>query len=297
MVWLVSTTLAPTLAKRSSPDGHVPNQIPADVLAELEPRFGSLLSAQAHPSSQGRVWRAEFRSRVLAVKCSNRAAHARERNALQHLQGLQGLVPQLVWHDTNAIATTWIEGRRAEPIASTHRAAGASLRRLHDVPLHNSDPVPVAQAFELRCASWVERAKRYSRLQDPKQLLGASVLSKIRTRVEPKLFGGAQRVLCHRDVTPSNWLLSGPCEDPSVHLIDFGQARPDLALWDLVKLAAELWLDPRLREAFMASYGPWDDRQLEQLVVLHGLQTTCWGIEHQDAHFERAGAQILARCL
>ncbi len=183
----------------------------------------------------------------------------------------------------SALALSWFEGEPGDITApSFHRGVGEVLRVLHDLACVDDDPLSLERAFEVRCASWLRRAH---------PCLEVSALAGLERRFDAAVFRGASRVLCHRDVTPSNLIVSAD----RVHLIDFGQARPDMPLWDVVKLAASHWPSRECFVAFCSSYGTPDPIQLEQLLLLHGLQTACWGVEHRDRRLEGPGREVLER--
>ncbi len=232
------------------------------------------------PSTQGEVWQVDtVRGARWAIKRASPATTDREAQGL-NTAGPIGQTPYVEARlDTRTLVLTWHEGEASlEPV--TVRAAGAWLRRLHDLPVADVDPMPIPEALERRVQSWLSRAP--ADLELPQQLLTAAT------------FAGTKRAPCHRDFTPDNWLWT---PQGALTVIDFGQSRPDLPLWDLVKLEGELFRQrPEVRPAFFESYGTLTDEdaeRLRQLTRLHGLQTAIWGDLHGEPHFSALGRAIL----
>ncbi len=262
------------------------------LLEQLSARDGCepVLATEAWPSTQGQVWKLHVGSRALALKIADASALSRERDALRRCQALRaGLTPRIV-HELpgppRALVITWLEGARPSNIGTdTHREAGRSLRRLHQLALNDTDPLPIEEAYARRWSAWLQRG----RAELPGPLLDA-----IAARADPSVVAGRSRVLCHRDFTPSNWVVD---DAGRVGIVDFGQARPDLALWDQVKLNATAWRHaPHLRTAFLRGYDcsrADDDSVLRQLTLLHGLQTMVWGLQHRESSFAELGRAIV----
>jgi Ser/Thr protein kinase RdoA (MazF antagonist) len=209
-------------------------------------------------------------------------AGPREREALLRVQPLLPDVPEVLAELEGALVLSWIEGRPAGDDEDVHAHAGALLRRIHAVEVEDRDPMSIPDALAARLERWCARAR--GRVAD-------DVIARVVASVEPEVFTGERRVQCHRDFTPSNWIVR---DDGSVAAIDFGQARLDLPLWDLAKLAADPWVHrPQLRARFLSGYGANEDPRLHQLVALHGLQTLVWGLEHDDAAFVALGRRVL----
>lgn len=216
----------------------------------------------------------------MVVKSGSVASVNREVWGLSAGEATGGVPSILARPAASVVVLSWHSGN-PEASAEAVRAAGAWLKRLHAAPCVCDDPLDPRDALLRRRDAWLERA-----CDD----LDVS-------RVEALDFGafeGVQRVTCHRDFTPSNWLWDTEC---GLTVVDFGQSRPDVALWDLVKLEAELFrAQPQLREAFYGAYralGVEDEARLQTLVLLHGLQTAVWGDTHDVAEFSALGRAIL----
>ncbi len=261
--------------------------LPLEARSWISSQDRDVAKTAALHSTQGEVWRVTLDDgRCLVLKRASRAAIDRECWGLDVARGIGSSprvlarpAPELVvlsWHD----GTSRVDGE-------VMRSAGVWLRTLHACEGAFEDPLPVWDAIGRRRDAWLDRAK---------DQLPGQTRNKLRAAIDPAVFSGLKRSACHRDYTPTNWLWDG-----ALTVIDFGQARPDVALWDLVKLEAETFHEsPLLRAAFFEGYGPLDTRdeeRLRQLVLLHALQTAAWGYAHHDAAFSSLGRQILDRRL
>ncbi len=261
--------------------------LPVEARSWIATQRGDLAEVCALRSSQGEVWRVTLTDAAqVAVKRASRAAIDRECWGLA-LARTMGSVPTLLSRPApELVVLTWHDGVPSVG-AQTVRLAGVWLRALHECEGTFCDPLPVPDAIGRRRDAWLERARPH---------LSAPVRARLLETIEPGVFTGLKRTACHRDFTPSNWLWSD-----ALTVIDFGQARPDLPLWDLVKLEAETFHEhPDLRSTFFEGYGSLDAQdevRLGQLVLLHGLQTAVWGDSHGDAAFSSLGRQILERRL
>ncbi|MEE2758027.1 MAG: aminoglycoside phosphotransferase family protein [Myxococcota bacterium] len=156
--------------------------------------------------------------------------------------------------------------------------AGQFLGSLHRAPFKDNDSVPLVEAFELRF-----EALR-GRIKDPD-------LHRLLVLFQSKLlkFELGQRVFCHRDFRPENWL-----SDPSNHrltVLDFGHCRPGLWLADLIHLRVMTLEQPQLWASFLAGY----DRDLTEteynllwaLIGLYGVATCLRTDQGPDAVLSR----------
>jgi aminoglycoside phosphotransferase (APT) family kinase protein len=186
---------------------------------------------------------------------------------------------------------------------AAHKRAGYFLRALHGVSAPDTDPMPLGDAVQRRCAAWLARVE---------PALAPDEHARLRERAapadDPGLFAGARRVPCHRDFTPGNWLVSGPIDDGKIvgldgfFVIDFEHAHLDTPLIDLVKLWTDVWPDrPDLESAFFAGYGrnlgPTELAQLGVLAAMHAMATIAWAHEHADLQFQALGQRALRRVL
>jgi Ser/Thr protein kinase RdoA (MazF antagonist) len=176
---------------------------------------------------------------------------------------------------------------------SLHEQAGRFRRRLDDVPVDEHDPLPLEAAVVERWRAWLARAR---------PSLPPELLQRVEAALDPRPFEGATRRWCHRDLGPHNWIVELTHTGPRLHVIDFGQARPDAWLVDVLKLWDDAWVRaPGLADAFWTGYGRRPDAreqaQLRQLALLHGLATATWGDRHGHAAFSSRGRAVLARVL
>jgi hypothetical protein len=172
-----------------------------------------------------------------------------------------------------------------------HRQAGMFLKKFHDLPFEDTDPVPLTVALRMRTESWSARAKG---------VVEDDVLTWVREQTaEITLPEGAVRVPCHRDYTPRNWLVDIQ-GTPQLYVIDFEHAGPQFWLLDLRRLWAEIWpARSDLKVAFLEGYGrpiTDEDEQLMRRLAAHSaLSTIVWAREHHDRAFEAHGWQALER--
>lgn len=234
----------------------------------------------ALPSTQGEVWRIDLDGiPTYVIKRSEPAAMKRERSGLRVCEHASLHAPRIFIDLQDVIVSTWMRGHEGTLDLHTLRAAGTWLARLHAIPCEDDDPLSPTDAVALRAERWASRARG---------LLPQPWLDEIvRTCRDQPL---NSRVWCHRDFVPEHWRID---PDHGLGVIDFGQARLDVAPWDLVKLAAH-WNDSQ-RDAFFEGYGSSSIAapMLNALVLLHGLQTAVWGDRHQSETFSKLGRNIL----
>ncbi len=189
------------------------------------------------------------------------------------LRGLVGVVP---------------EGERLDD-PRLHRSAGAALAALHALPHVDRDRMAPGEALSRRLESLLAEAD--DRFDDALRRQAARCLERIAELAWP-----ASRVPCHRDYEPRNWIV-GP---RGFGVIDWEQARPDLAEVDLVKLRLGLWWErPALARAFLDGYGadPGAEAEgrLDVLGFIHALGTLGWARRRRNADFEALGRRQLER--
>ena len=258
-----------------------------------------------HPidtGAQARVWRIVGEHEVVLLKCHRSpGAWARERDAYGWLIALQGnVVPRLVGAVQRPIPALLLSELPGESAASAHldahdrrivhRRAGEIRARLDRVPCP-ADPLPLERAYARRFEHWHAHAD--GRVPAEPRRRAAALF-------DPSVFAGCQRVICHRDFMPSNWLVEREPAGLRVRVVDLGQARPDIAWLDLVKLREGPWQrEPELERSFLAGWGvepnAEDRLRLDHLGLLHGLATASWAHAHRDAALFREGLQVLER--
>ena len=169
----------------------------------------------------------------------------------------------------------------ASASADVFASAGRFAAALHGVARFDEDPVPLEAALARRLQGAFQRA-------------GHRFGDALRLQVEALVLGNSLglRVPCHRDFHPRNWQLDGD----RVTILDFGQARPDWWLVDLVKLV--FWWQPVQAKAFFEGYGrgltPEEDRSLLGLVALHGVSSLNWAERHGLTRPRQEGERALA---
>ena len=210
---------------------------------------------------------------------------------------LSPLTPRLLEHqrETQTLLLSAVPGELVERMKLSareerdlHRQAGAFLRRLHDAPFEDADTLTLAEALRKRTEAWAARVEGVLTLED---------ITWVKARVAEALplLADFTRVPCHRDYTARNWLADGN----RFYVIDFEHAHPDLWLYDLERLWAELWPErPDLRAAFLNGYGrdlTEEEEGVLERVAAHGaLSTIVWARDHKDTAFEEQGWRRLA---
>ena len=278
-----------------------------DAYRWVRERLGSAarLHPAGHPDGEASVWRVEDPGgEPLAYLKRHRVADKwrREATILARLHEPPAApVPELLASDERhrLLLVSACPGVVAPSLSlapdderSLHEQAGRLRRRLDDVPVDH-DPVPLSAALARRLDAWIERAR---------PTLPPALLHGVAAALDLRPFEGATRRWCHRDLGPHNWIVQPTDHGPRLHVIDFGQARPDAWLVDVLKLWDDAWArDPSLAHAFWAGYGREPDAteraQLRQLALLHGLATAAWGDRHAHAGFSRHGRAVLLRAL
>ena len=174
---------------------------------------------------------------------------------------------------------------------AVHRTAGAVLRRLHDIPFSDDDALSLADAVGARLVNYLGRGRATG--------VDEAVLEWVDARVRGALplLDGIERVPCHRDYTPRNWLTTAA---GGFTVIDFEHARPDLWLLDVERLRSTAWLGgDELEGAFWEGYGraPSDRERelLDRVAPMTALGTVVWAREHGDHEFEAEGWSALTR--
>ncbi len=170
--------------------------------------------------------------------------------------------------DPGAFVLGYVPGETATFAAppAIFEAAGRFAAKLHHLPHRDKDVLPLSLALHRR----LDAARRRDGAID------AAIYESVARLIEAGDFGG--RVPCHRDFAPWNWRVF----EGRLGVLDFGQARADTWLMDLVKLVVR-WT-PAQEEAFFSGYGrglsEGEARALAALVGLHGLGSIQWGLRH-----------------
>jgi Ser/Thr protein kinase RdoA (MazF antagonist) len=239
------------------------------------------------------VWRITFEHRApLILKlCGPGRAFTQELTALTWIATLGDAVPHLVASSPELRAILMTELQREDAIATpptpaTWRAAGR-IRAAFDRLDVDDDPAPLAIAIAQRRDHWLARARAH---------LDPATIARARIAIDPAAFEARTRSFCHRDFGPHNWRRD-PARPQWLGCVDFGQARADDPLVDLVRACAPPHDAPELRDAFIEGWGRAPDPAAEPaLAWLHAIATATWGREHDDPAFIALGDLALAHC-
>jgi Ser/Thr protein kinase RdoA (MazF antagonist) len=268
--------------------------------AELGPLRKARFCGWEHAES--RVWRLVASS----GKTAYLKAHRQDRKFKQELAAYTEWAPKLapftpkllaVHEEEKALILSAAPGRLVTELVlsrreeqEVYRQAGRFLRRLHDLPFRDDDPMPPEEALRVRAAAWCERAAG---------VIDEEIIAWVREELTVSgRFDGLYRALCHRDFSPRNWLFER--ETNRLFVIDLEHARPDVPLTDLLKLWDGPWQEkPELEEVFFEGYGrslsERERNQLRALAALHALATIVWSRDHADAAYEAHGWGLVER--
>ncbi len=230
------------------------------------------------------------------------AQYRRERDALHALRTQLKGVPQVVdLEDSLCVMVT-----EACPGVPTTKdllvdsavwvAAGAWLAGLHGLPcvapLTPADPMPLQVAIELRRQRLLLEVRRLSQLA-----AAARFTTALQTCVW--LGGEMNRVPCHRDFEPRNWLWSAA--ERSFCVIDFEHLRADAPAFDMVKVLeacgssqSQGWTS--FVNGYRAGGGCLPDAEcVRAAFVHHAALTWVWGERHGDRGWSLRGLAMLDR--
>ncbi|MEE2789168.1 MAG: aminoglycoside phosphotransferase family protein [Myxococcota bacterium] len=191
---------------------------------------------------------------------------------IEHVSPLLLLAWQPPWTDTSDVYPT--------RDAYEH---GSFLRALHAVEHQDTDQMSPRDALHLR----------FSRVRAATPSLCTHVVERVASLLAMGTAGS--RVFCHRDFTARNWrrkpTSGGLC------VIDWGQARADVAASDFVHLVPA-WLGrPDAYTQFIEGYGrAFDSGEVAWILGvmgLHGMASVAWGERHNSAVAYRDGLASL----
>jgi Ser/Thr protein kinase RdoA (MazF antagonist) len=254
------------------------------------------------------VWHAALASgdEVYVKRHRQPAKFAQERAAYERWAPAVGSCPRLIAAQGGTLRALILEAVPGQPLllssvpqdreAEHYAEAGRWLRRLHELPWQDEDPVDVAAALTTRSAAWSERARAL-----PNSPLTSQVIDEVHARVSapwPTSMEIPARAPCHRDFTARNWIVTGS----TLRIIDFEHARADWSFVDLERVASSIPSDRSdLWSAFQSGYGrTLDDTEQALLMRLQfhaALSRVVWAVEHKDREFERSGMEQLSQLL
>lgn len=255
--------------------------------------------------AESAVWRLECEEQTYFVKRhTTPRKFEREYEAYLHWvrPAFGEAAPKLLASDGTHLLLSALPGRLHETVTlkPVHlESAGRLLRRLHDLPFEDEDPVPLSRGIRMRMDQWLDRAAKVKSKGPSLYINKRLPVEAIRDRVEAAAEALAEttRVPCHRDFTPRNWIINGD----RLGVIDFEHSRADARLLDFAKLRCGFWIDrPEMETAFWRGYGEPTEaerRLIDDLVLLEGLGTIVWAREHADSAFEALGWQAITTLL
>lgn len=224
-----------------------------------------------------------------------------ELTAYQHwVPALGECAPRLRGHD-DQLGVLVLSALRGKPISAAarqaghardpalHHRAGALLRHLHD-----AQP---ASAWTNFASDQRQELDRW--LAQGRGLLSASEVDFARAQVASLVeLGQPQRVACHLDYGPRNWLL----DDGVLRVIDFEWARRHVWVSDLAGLYFGPWRRrPDLQEAFLDGYERTIEAEDRALLRGYGALRAVWlitrGHRYGEAALEEANRQVLHRLM
>lgn len=272
-------------------------ELPPALLAYVIRCVGTPTHVEACHGTSSSVWRIALAhgDDVVLKQCRPGRAFEQERAALGRVAVLGDAVPRLVAHDAGlrALVLGVVPGEDAAVVtgerAEIWRAAGRLRAAFDRIDAGPPDPYPLADAIVVRFERLLPRAARW---------LAPEPIARVRAVIDPRPFAERTRRFCHRDFGPHNWRVDRG-RPGWLGCFDFGHARADDPLVDLIRCCAPPWHDPQLRAAFVDGWGvSLDDGAracVEQLEWLHAVTTLVWGHEHREPTFVALGEAALAR--
>jgi Ser/Thr protein kinase RdoA (MazF antagonist) len=181
------------------------------------------------------------------------------------------------------VGTTLAEER------AVHRAAGETLRRLHDA--QPAIPWPDFAADKMQQFNSLGPA--VATLLTRRQLDAARTEIARLAAIPPP-----PQVPCHHDYTPRNWLV----HSDTVYVFDFEWSGPDAWVADLARLYLGIWpTRPDLQEAVLQGYGRHlaaaDREALHGCAVLTGVWLLSKAHETRQRSFEDGSRKALLRLI
>lgn len=163
-------------------------------------------------------------------------------------------------------AQTLGEGLAAQP--EVLMGLAGILRALHESDLPMKGEFSFRTEYD-RYASMLKAPVSLTRY--PRYAICEAVLPLLEKRLQ-KL--GVERVPCHNDLVPENWLLA----EKRLYLLDWEYSGYNDRAWDIAAYMSESHLPAAARAHFLASYGVPEDSEVwaEKLLLFEWLQHVLW---------------------
>ncbi len=232
----------------------------------------------------------------------------------QWLDRFYGQVPQLVsanfemrlllLSDLGDCCCSWQALTPAQQTSLLFQA-GVFLRRLHGTAVVEDDLMPAGDAVLVRAQSL---GRKIEETTLDITLLPSTCMVQVVREIEEisTTLNQIGRVPCHRDFWKRNWIWRNS-EDHAgagiqLGVFDFEHARPDVFLFDFMKLWAHCWLErPHLEQPFWDGYGRClSDMErcfLRRCASIHAVQTIVWATEHSQDDFVAQGRSLLTAAM
>lgn len=279
----------------SSPDE---NFFRVEYLEERPPVEGDEDVVLRHVGDTGAV--VEVSGQMATKTHASQGAFEREYQALLYItrHGIGG-APRLLADNRSARRLTLerifgasVEGTSAEFTPALWHMAGAWLRSLHALPARTTDSLTFGQAMTARLDAALVHVR--PELSDSQ----ARVIEDMKKALTKARYEGTERVFCHRDFRPRNWMVR---RDGTFVAVDFEHARVDFLETDFARLIPYFRERDELRRVFVKSYRDarrvYSDERLRVAVVVDAIQTLAWGIQHNHEEYQGLGRDLVPKAL
>jgi aminoglycoside phosphotransferase (APT) family kinase protein len=204
-------------------------------------------------------------------------------------------LPRMLHHDENArtLVTSTVPGLSVErnwpglsQMNQVMQQAGKFLCALHRIHHNDSDPMPLNDALPLRLETWI--SNHQNSLTDREINIAREKVG------DGSLFDHDNRVCCHNDYQPRNWLWDGK----RFGIIDFEHSNYNHPAFDWVRLETGIWQKhPEMRDRFIEGYGTepgWSHgAALEAICAIYAVGSIVWGSTHDAVALVADGRRIL----
>ncbi|GEM_PF-1167830 len=264
-------------------------------------QIGSAVQIENRSRDFGRpsiVWRLRSSDGSLAWLKHHESATLYERELIGLEQFVPALGVQTWWQsprvisrddDLAVILMTEVEGELLDetPVSSDEctlmfKMAGRFIRKLHDVGIPDPDGIDPAEYLRDRLDYYLSAGE---------EAIDEQTATWVRELIhEASSLPGLQRVPCHMDFSPRNWLIQRNEEGTGFGVIDWERTRWDLWLQDVQRMEYDHFhREPHLRDAYFEGYGrePTEDEGLllNTLSLVTAIGSIPWAISHNDEYF------------